>query len=215
MTIKKNDFIELSFTGKITNSGEIFDTNIKEDAKSAKFKSDNIKPLILPVGQAMLPKGLDEDLVGKDIEKNYEIDLKPEQAFGKRNPRLIKMIPSKYLYEQKINPVKGMQIALDGKIVKVLSSDRGRTLVDFNNPLMGKTVTYNYRINRIITEQREKITALQEFLFRQIFDFEIATNTIIFSVPKEYEQFVKMFSSKFEEIIGLKIDVKKKKEEQK
>jgi FKBP-type peptidyl-prolyl cis-trans isomerase 2 len=101
-----------------------------------------------------------------------------------------------------------MQLNLDGQIVKVLSSDRGRTLVDFNNPLAGKPVTYIYKISKTITDQKEKIIALQDFLFKQIFDYEIKDKTITFTVPKEAEQFIKMFSPKFEEILGLKVETK-------
>jgi len=206
--INKNNFIEISFTGKITNTGEIFDTNIKAEAESAGFKTEGIKPFIMSVGHRMLPKGFDEDLIGKEIERDYELNLKPEQAFGKRNPQLVRMIPAKHFHEQKIDPVRGMQLNLDGQLVKVLSSDRGRTLVDFNNPLAGKPVTYTYKINKIITDQKQKIDALQEFLFRQIFEYSIKEKTITFKVPKEAEQFIKMFSPKFKEILGLEINTK-------
>lgn len=208
MTIKKNDFIEISFTGKITDTNEVFDTNIESDAKAAGFNTEGIKPLILSVGHKMLPSGFDNDLIGKEEGKDYEVILKPEQAFGARNSQLVRMIPTKHFHEQKINPVRGMQLNLDGQIVKVLSSDKGRTLVDFNNPLAGKQVTYSYKINSVITEQKEKINALQEYLFRQVFEYEITGKTIIFAVPKEAEQFIKMLSPKFEEILGLKIETK-------
>ncbi|MBS3087540.1 FKBP-type peptidyl-prolyl cis-trans isomerase [Candidatus Pacearchaeota archaeon] len=208
MPIQKNDFIEISFTGKIANTSEIFDTNILEDAKSAGFKTTNIKPFILSVGHKMLPAGFDNDLIGKEVEKNYKVTLNPKEAFGERNSQLVRMIPAKHFHEQKISPVRGMQISLDGQLVKVLSSDRGRTLVDFNNPLAGKKVTYIYKINKIITDQRQKINALQEFLFRQTFDFEIHGKTITFIVPRQAEQFIKMFSPKFEEILALKIETK-------
>lgn len=208
MTINKNDFIEIEFTGKITNTNEIFDTNIEADAKNAGFKTKGIKPQILSVGHEMLPKGFDKDLAGKEEGKSYELNLSPEEAFGKRNPQLVRMIPAKHFHEQKITPVKGMQLNLDGQLVKVLSSDRGRTLVDFNNPLAGKPVTYTYKINKTITDQKEKIIALQDFLFRQIFDYEVKDKTITLAVPKEAEQFIKMLSPKFEEILGLKIDTK-------
>ena len=204
--INKNDFIEIEFTGKITNTDEIFDTNIEADAKSAGFKTKDIKPLILSVGHEMLPKGFDADLIGKEENKSYELNLKPEQAFGKRNSQMVRMIPTKHFHEQKIDPVRGMQLNLDGQLVKVLSSDRGRTLVDFNNPLAGKPVTYTYKINKTITDQKQKIDALQDFLFRQIFEYEVKDKTITFQVPKEAEQFIKMFSPKFEEILGLKIE---------
>lgn len=204
--INKNDFIEISFTGKITNTDEIFDTNIEADAKSAGFKTEGINPQTISVGHKMLPEGFDKDLIGKEEGKDYELNLKPEEAFGKRNPQLVRMVPTKHFHEQKINPERGMQLNLDGQIVKVLSSDRGRTLVDFNNPLAGKPITYTYKINKKVEDQKEKIIALQDFLFRTVFDYEVKGKIITLKVPKEAEQFIKMLSPKFEEILDLKIE---------
>ncbi|MFH1521445.1 MAG: FKBP-type peptidyl-prolyl cis-trans isomerase [archaeon] len=208
MKVNKNDFIEIEFTGKITSTDEIFDTNIEADAKKANLDSKNIKPFILSVGHKMLPKGFDDDLAGKEVEKSYTIEIKPEGAFGKRNPQMVRMVPTKLFHEQKIEPVRGMQITLDGQLVKILSSDRGRTLVDFNNPLAGKVVTYIYKINKIVTDQKDKINAMQEFLFRKIFDFDMEDKIVTFKVEKQFEPFVKMFAPKFEEILGLKIESK-------
>ena len=205
-TIKKNDFIEIEFTGKIRGTDEIFDTNIKADAKKANLNTKDIKPFILSVGHKMLPTGFDKDIEGKELNKEYTLNLNPEEAFGKRDPKLIKMIPTKHFHEQKIEPQRGMQLNLDGQLVKILSSDRGRTLVDFNNPLAGKPVTYIYKINKIVTDQKQKINALQDFLFRKQFDFEVNDNKVIFKIEKQFEPFIKMFAPKFEEILGQKIE---------
>lgn len=205
MTINKNDFVELEFTGKISNTNEIFDTNIEADAKKANIDSKGIKPFILSVGHKMLPKGLDDDLTGKEIEKSYVVEVKPEDAFGKRDPKMIRMIPTRLFHEQKINPIQGMQLNLDGQLVKVLSSDKGRTLVDFNNPLAGKNITYTYKINKIVTDQKDKINAMQEFLFRRTFDFDLKDGIVIFKVDKQFEPFVKIIAPKFEEILDLKV----------
>ena len=205
MTINKNDFIEIDFTGKIKGTNEIFDTTIEAEAKAQGFKTEGIKPSIISVGHKMLPEGFDKDLIGKEENKSYELNLKPEEAFGKRNPQMVRMIPTKHFHEQKIAPQKGMKLNLDGQIVKVLSSDKGRTLVDFNNPLAGKEIEYTYKINKTIIDQKEKIIALQDFLFRQVFDYEVKDKIITFKIPKEAEQFIKMLSPKFEEILDLKI----------
>ncbi len=205
MTIKKSDFIEIDFTGKITGTDEIFDTTVESEAKAQGFKTEGIKPQVLSVGHAMLPKGFDEDIEGKEVGKDYKLNLKPEEAFGKRNKELVRMIPTKHFHEQKIAPERGMQLNLDGQIVKVLSSDRGRTLVDFNNPLSGKPVTYTYKISKKLEDQKEKITAMQDFFFRHIFDYEIKEKEITFKVPKEAEQFVKMLAPKFKEIMDLDV----------
>jgi len=208
MALKKNDFIKIEFTGRITDTGEVFDTNIKEDAEKAKLEIKDIKPFTLAIGHKMLPEGFDNDLIGKEAEKSYTVEIEPEQAFGKRNPQMVRMIPTKLFHEQKIDPQRGMQLALDGQLVKILSSDRGRTLVDFNNPLSGKKVTYKYNIKKLVTEENEKIDALQEFLFKKKFEFTKKDKTIILKVPKELEPFTKMFAPKFEEILGLKVEPK-------
>ncbi|MBU2576820.1 MAG: peptidylprolyl isomerase [Nanoarchaeota archaeon] len=208
MAIKKNDFIEIEFTGNITNTDEIFDTNIKEDVEKGGLDIKDIKPFVLSVGHKMLPSGFDKDIEGKEPGKSFTVDIKPEDAFGKRNPQMVRMIPTKLFHEQKIEPQRGMQLALDGQLVKILSSDRGRTLVDFNNPLAGKKITYKYKINKLITDEKEKIDALQEFLFRKKFDFDKTDKTVTFKIPKELEPFVKMFAPKFEEILGLKVESK-------
>ena len=207
MAIAKNDFIEVEFTGEITGTDEVFDTNVESEAKKAGIDSKNIKPFVLSVGHKMLPNGFDDDLAGKDAEKSYTLELKAVDAFGKRNPQMIRMVPTKMFHEQKINPIKGMQISLDGQLTKILSSDKGRTLVDFNNPLAGKDVTYNYKITRIVTDDKEKVNALQDFLFRRRFEFNLNDKAVTFKVEKQFEPFVKMFAPKFEEILSQKIEV--------
>ncbi len=209
--VNKNDFIEIEFTGRISNTNEIFDTNIKADMPATSDQrpaTSDPKPFILSVGHKMLPVGFDADIEGKETNKEYSINLKPQDAFGKRNPQLVRMIPTKHFHEQKIEPQKGMQLSLDGQLVKILSSDRGRTLVDFNNPLAGKDVTYIYKINKIITDQKEKINAIQDFLFQKQFDFEINNQTITFKIEKQFEPFIKIFAPKFKEILNLKIESK-------
>jgi FKBP-type peptidyl-prolyl cis-trans isomerase SlyD len=218
MAIKKGDFIEIEFTGEVTDTREIFDTNIEADAKKAKLDIKDFKPFILSVGHKMLPEGFDDELIEKEEGKNYSVEISPEKAFGKRDSKLIRMIPTKLFHEQKIEPQKGMQLALDGQIVKILSNSGGRTLVDFNNPLAGKKITYEYKINRLITDEKEKIDAVQEFLFRKKFDFEKKDNKIIFKTEKKFEPLIKFFSPKFKEILEVDIDsevIEDKKEETK
>jgi FKBP-type peptidyl-prolyl cis-trans isomerase 2 len=52
VTVKKNDFIELEFTGRTKDNNEVFDTNIKEVAERSGFNSQTISPLIISVGNS-------------------------------------------------------------------------------------------------------------------------------------------------------------------
>ncbi|MDO8516517.1 MAG: peptidylprolyl isomerase [Nanoarchaeota archaeon] len=212
--INKKDFVELEFTAKI-KGGEIFDTNKKEDAEKLDIKE--VKPLIVSVGSNMVIPGLDKALEEKEIGKQYTEEFNPEQAFGKRNPALIRMIPIKVFLEQKIYPQAGMQLSLDGMLVKVASVSGGRVLVDFNNPLSGKTVVYDYTIKKKIDDLNEKINSLQDFLFQRRFEFTTneTEKTIIFKVPGQMVQMIPLIGKNFEDILGMKITAEAIKEEKK
>lgn len=205
MAFKDKDFIEIEFTGQVKD-GEIFDSNIAEDL--AKINSEApAKPFAFCLGQGMFLKGMEDFLVGKDLGE-YEVELKPDQAFGPRDSKLIQMIPMKVFREQKINPVPGIMFNFDNRIAKILTVSGGRVMVDFNNPVAGKDVVYKIKVLRKIEKQDEKIKALNEFLFRKEFKFEIKDKKVILEVEKQMLQFVELFKDKFKEILGLDLEVK-------
>jgi len=210
--IKKNDFIEIEFTGLA--NGEIFDTTNKKDAEKMGIEPTNIKPLTISVGNQMILQGLDEDLEGKETGKEYSIHILPEKAFGKRDPSMIKTYGLSHFTKQNINPYPGMALQLDNTIAKVLSVSGGRVTMDFNNPIAGKEVDYKYKINKIITENKEKINALQDFFFKQRFEFQLKDKKVIFKDDK-IKQFIDMIGPKFSEITGLEFTAEAKKETKK
>jgi len=205
MELKKKDFIEIEFTGKVKD-GEIFDSNSKEDIKEANLNVKP-KPFIFSLGEGMFLKAIDDFLTGKDIGK-YEIELEPEKAFGIRQSQLIQVMPMKVFNEQKINPVQGAMFNFDGRIAKILSVSGGRVMVDFNNPLSGKTVQYKINVLKKVDDINKKVKAFNEFLFQKDFKFEIKDKKIIIEVEKPMLKFVEMFEKKFEEVFGLKLEVK-------
>jgi len=207
---KNGEFIELEFTGKA--NGETFDTNIKEEAKKINLKIE-VKPLIICIGQEMLVKGFDKALEDKEIGKQYKIKLSQEESFGRRNPSLIKTIPMRIFKEQNINPLPGIMLNLDGMVAKVLSVSGGRVMTDFNNPLAGKEIDYEFTIKKRITDDNEKINSLQDFFFRKRFEFKIEEKKIIFN--KEMGELDTRLKEKFKEILGKDIEVEKEETEAK
>jgi FKBP-type peptidyl-prolyl cis-trans isomerase 2 len=204
MGIENKDFVELEFSGRIKN-GELFDTTKKEDAKELNIEEDSLRPLIICIGQEMVVPGLDIDLVGKDLQKEYFIEISAKDAFGKRDPNLVQMVPLKNFAEQKIMPEKGMQFSFDGKLARILSVSGGRVLVDFNNNLAGKDIVYKYKILRKIEDKVEQFGALQEFFFRKKFESHLENDKLIIKVDKKYSQLIELMKKRFEEVLGKEI----------
>jgi FKBP-type peptidyl-prolyl cis-trans isomerase 2 len=204
--INKGDFVEIEFTGYANN--EVFDTTIPKKAKELGLNAD-VKPVVASAGNEMVLKGLDEALIGKEIGPDYKIKLEPKDAFGQRNASLIKTIPLKVFREKNINPIPGMAFQIDGNIARILSSNGGRIMVDFNNPLAGKVVEYEFKLLRKITSNEDKVNALQDFFFRKRFEFVIKENTVIFK--KEVKPILDMLGKKLEELSNLKFIIKEEK----
>jgi FKBP-type peptidyl-prolyl cis-trans isomerase 2 len=209
--LQKKDFIEIEFTGRVKN-GEVFDSNIKEDLESLHTGHNHpieAEPFTLCLGEGMFLKAIDEFLIGKpETPADYEIELSPEQAFGKRNVQLIQKMPLQIFREQKINPVPGFAFNFDGRIGRVLASSGGRVIVDFNNPIAGKDVLYKIKVLRKISDLHEKAKALIKFLFREDLKFEIKEKKIILEVEKPIAEFVKLFKDKFKEMLDLELETK-------
>ena len=205
MTLKKKDFIEIEFTAKV-KEGDIFDSNIKEDLQDKDIKTE-LKPFIFSLGEGMFLKGVEDFLIGKDIGE-YDIELTPEKAFGKRDANLVQMMPTRIFAEQNVNPIPGVMFNFDGRIGKILTVTGGRVLVDFNNPIAGKDVEYKVRVLRKIEDLNEKTKALIEFFFKRDLKFEIKDKKLIIEVEKQMKQFIEMFKDKFKEILDLDLEVK-------
>lgn len=205
MNLKKSDFIEAEFTGKL-DDGQIFDSNIQKDIEKAGLKT-KAKPFIFSLGQGMFLKGVDDFLIGKELGK-HKIELQAKDAFGLRNPKLIQLIPMKIFKQHNVNPFPGAVFNFDGKIARVLSVSGGRIRVDFNNPLAGKDVVYEINIKRKIEDLNERINSFSEFLFKKKFDFKVKEKKLTMNVEKPFVKFVEMFKDKFKEIFSLELEVK-------
>jgi len=212
--IQKNNFIEIEFTGRDSNN-KIFDTTNPKQAEEIGIQdSKQVKPQIISVGNQMLLQGLDEDLEEKEINKQYSIHLQPEKAFGKRNPQLIKTYSLNNFKKNNIDPYPGMVLQLDNNLAKVLSVSGGRVTIDFNNPLAGKEVDYTYKITKKITDNKEKINALQDFFFKQRFEFEIKEKDkkVVFK-EQGVKPFIEMLGQKFKDMTGFEFEVEEEKKE--
>ena len=159
VTVKKEDFVEIEYTGKIKEDGTVFDTTSEKTAKENNIYNQNMRygSVIVCLGEGHILKGLEKALEGKDIDKDYTIELAPDEGFGKKDPKMIQLIQTSKFKKQGIQPMPGLQINVDGMLGVVKTVSGGRTLVDFNNPLSGKDLVYTVRIKRKVDNDKEKI----------------------------------------------------------
>ncbi|RLG85152.1 MAG: peptidylprolyl isomerase [Thermoprotei archaeon] len=163
MPFEKNEFLLVDYTMKVKETGELVDTTIADVAKKeGKYESDRVyEPVLVIVGEKRLIQGFEED-----IEKNGEvgvertIEVPPEKAYGRRDPRKVRTLSARELLRAGITPEVGKVIEYGNSVGVIKSVSGGRVLVDFNHPLAGRTMVITYRVVKKIEDPAEKIRHL-------------------------------------------------------
>lgn len=158
--LKANDFVELDYSGRLKENKALFDTTNEEEANKAGLSPRaHYKPVIICLGRGQLLQGLEQQLIGKDIGA-HTVTLSQEQAFGKKDAKLLKLVPIKVFLRQDIQPVPGLQVSIDGVFGIIRTVTGGRTVVDFNHPLSGHDIEYTVTVKRIVTDKKEQVAAI-------------------------------------------------------
>lgn len=176
--VSEGDFVIVEYTARDKETNTIFDTTYEEVAKEAKiYKEGEIYgPQLLIVGEGWSVSGLEKRIVGIKEGETKVIEVPPEEGFGRRDPSKIEKIPLRRFRKEGINPKPKMRVNINNRIGTVLHVGAGRVLVDFNQPLAGKTLVYELKVDKILKDETEKI---QQLIKRRIPDLELDKVTTV------------------------------------
>ena len=190
LAIEKGDFIKVSYTGKFDDE-KIFDTTDEELAKSNNIYNDRgmYGGDVVIVGAGHTIVGLDEDFVGKDVGYSGTVEIPPEKGFGEHNLKLVESVSITKFKDRKV--YEGLEVEVNGQRGVVTKVIGRRVRVDMNHPLAGKTVIYEYNIEKLLDDEVEKIQGLFSlYTGLQDLDVEVSdgTATIITPAMLSYNQ---------------------------
>ncbi len=212
--LKDGDFIKISYTGRTAATGKIFDTTSAEKAKEAGIPEEGRRyaPVLVVLGKGHVVKGLDESLKSMGVGEQKSIELPPEDAFGTRDPNLVRILPLAEFKKRELNPFPGMLLDLDGMKGIVKSVSGGRVMVDLNHPLAGERVIYDVKIEEKLTETNPKIQAILDSFNLKADSFKLEGDVlqVVFSTSvKKDVDFVISKSNFVNSLLNLMGDVKK------
>ena len=209
MAVKKNDFVQIEYTGKLKDDGSVFDTTDEKITKENHLYREGAEygPIIICVGEKHVLKGIDSFLIGKE-PGSYKIELKPEDAFGKKNAKLVQLIPARKFTEHEIKPVPGLSVNIDGMVGLIKTASGGRVLVDFNHPLAGKELVYEIKLERVVTDKKEQVQSLLSLILslgKADSEISMAEDKCSIKLKKKFpDEVLKKVGDKIKELVSLK-----------
>ena len=191
MPMNKGDFVLVNYTVKVKDTDEIIDTTIEDVAKKGNiYQKDKIyEPLLLILGEGQLFKKIEEEIMSMQPGEKKIVELKPEDAFGQRDPAKVKIISAKELTSRGITPKPGMKVETDEGVAIIRSVGGGRVVIDLNHPLAGKTLIYEVDVIKKIEDLKDKILSLVHRRIPSIdlskFIVEIDEGKIRINIPED------------------------------
>jgi FKBP-type peptidyl-prolyl cis-trans isomerase 2 len=161
--MQKGDFIKIDYVGRL-ESGEIFDLTDEELAKKEKVYSPKIRyrPVPIIVGAGFVIPGLEKALLEMKLNEKRTVEIKPENGFGMRDPKLVKVVP-RNAFKGDFEPRQGLIVDFSGIKGRIQSVSAGRVMVDFNNPMAGKNLRYDLEIRDKIDDPVKQAESIFDF----------------------------------------------------
>ncbi|MBU1201861.1 MAG: FKBP-type peptidyl-prolyl cis-trans isomerase [Nanoarchaeota archaeon] len=202
--IKKGDFIELDYTGKIKDENLVFDTTKKSVAQSSGLNPNaDYKPAVICLGEGYILPALEDGLVGKEIG-TYSFDLSPEQSFGRKSAKLLKLVPLKVFKQQDIVPYTGLEVNIDDMFGIIRSVSGGRIIVDFNHPLASRDISYEIEIKKIVTDDKDKLESIIKIIGIHYDSLSVKDKKAVIVLEHSLpDQLKKLFEEKAKEKTGV------------
>ncbi|WP_353634019.1 peptidylprolyl isomerase [Halobacterium sp. NMX12-1] len=181
--LQEGDFVQLSYTAYTVDSGELVDTTDEEVAEEEGVDTDEqeFSPRTIVIGEGHIFEDVEDDLVGKDVGDTGEVVV--EQAFGEYDDEEVRTVSANKIPEDERYP--GAHVDIDGEHGHVEAVIGGRARVDFNHPLAGEDVEYEYEILDQVEDTVEKARGLLQMYFDAELDMHLETDEVEEEVTEE------------------------------
>jgi FKBP-type peptidyl-prolyl cis-trans isomerase 2 len=162
MSFKDGDFLEVEYSAWSGADNSLISTTDEKKAKEANiFEKDvHYGPVLVVLGSNRVIKGLDRSLREMAPNEQKRFTFKPDEAFGERIPDLVRVMPLAEFRKHDIDPYPGLKVNLDNATAIVKSVNSGRVIVDANHPYAGQEITYEIKVVKHLTSEKDKVKAL-------------------------------------------------------
>src|SRR6056297_3613895 len=182
---EEGDFVELSYTAYTVDSEELVDTTDEEVAEEEGVDTEeqDFSARTIVIGEGHIFEAVEDDLKGKDVGDEGNVVV--EQAFGEYDESEVRTVSANKIPEDERYP--GAHVDVDGEHGHVEAIIGGRARVDFNHPLAGEDVEYDYEVVGEVTDREEQAVGFLKRTFGVELDVDLETEAVEEEVTEETE----------------------------
>ena len=173
------DFVRLEYVARTDDEdAHLVDTTDGELAAEEGIDDDEREfgPRTVVLGEGHIFESVEEALVGAEVGDTGTTTVPPEEAFGEYDEEEVRTVSTDKIPEDDRYP--GAQVQIDGEAGFIETVIGGRARVDFNHPLAGDTIEYDWEIAGTVDDREERATELLGTFLDIELDVHFETDTV-------------------------------------
>jgi FKBP-type peptidyl-prolyl cis-trans isomerase SlyD len=157
--LQEGDFIRLAYTARTVEGGQLVDTTDPDVAEEEDVGDQGtFEPRVIVLGSGHLFDSVEQAVVGKEEGDSGSVTIPAAEAFGEYDESQVETVAANKIDEDDRYP--GARIQVDGQQGTLETIIGGRARVDFNHPLAGEGIEYDFEIVGVVDDQLERAEGL-------------------------------------------------------
>ncbi len=175
---QSGDVVKLAYTARTVDEGQLVDTTDEEVAADEGIDTDQQDwgPRTIVLGEGHIFPDVEQDIFGKEVGDEGTVTVSAEDAFGEYDEEQVRTVTKDKIDEDDRYP--GAQVQIDGEQGRLETIIGGRARVDFNHPLAGEAVEYEYEVVSEVTDREEKAQGILSLMLDMELDVWFEQETV-------------------------------------
>ncbi|NLV12795.1 FKBP-type peptidyl-prolyl cis-trans isomerase [Haloarcula argentinensis] len=176
--LQKGDVVKLAYTARTVDGGQLVDTTDEEVAEDDGIDTEEQEfgPRTIVLGENHIFPDVEQDIYGKEVGDEGDVTVAAADAFGEYDEEEVRTVSKDKIPEDDRYP--GAHVDIEGEHGHIETIIGGRARVDFNHPLAGEGVEYDYEILEEVTDREEKAQGIIQMMLDMELDVWFETDTV-------------------------------------
>jgi FKBP-type peptidyl-prolyl cis-trans isomerase SlyD len=175
--LEEGDFVEIDYTARTVEDDRLVDTTDEEVAEEAEVEADQeFGPRTIVLGEGHVFPSVEDDIVGTEIGDTGSVVVPASEAFGEYDDEEVRTVSKDKIPEDDQYPGANVRIEGDEGFVETIIGGRAR--VDFNHPLAGDDIEYEWEVVDTVDDREEQASGLIEMLLDMELNVWFQTDTV-------------------------------------
>jgi len=174
---QEGDFVEIAYTARTVDGGDLVDTTDAGVAEDEGVDADQeFAPRTIVLGEGHIFESVETAVLGSEVGDTGTTVVPAQEAFGEYDDEEVRTVSADKIPEDDRYPGAQVQIGQEQGRVETIVGKRAR--VNFNHPLAGEDIEYEWEVVDEVTDRQEQAEGLLNMMLDLDLEVWFQTDTV-------------------------------------